>query len=1354
MVLPGLADPSNAYHSQQIYVLSSLATVKSIVLLTDIPAADQLTTLLFTTFFDIMASSHKSSTGEQLGKTAEIHMTSILGVMVDESPNLPQDVIDVVVAQFLRTDPRVFGGTAGKSKKNVAPDERQSTLTLKELPSSYNMAKTICNSAPEKMAKYISQYFSDVVIDASSFSSKYKGSSHKTSHKRVSDDLDEDDMDLSIGPTEDDMKDLRKVHQLLRELWRACPAVLQHVIPQLEAELSAENVHLRSLATETLGDIISGIGSAGPPPPIQLDPSAYPPISLSDNTDATLTLDILTKPSSPQPFPQAHPKAYASFLSRCNDKSPQIRSIWTTGIGRILTTSAGGVGLSQQEEEHLVRELARMLGDADEKVRVAAVKAVGSFSFRDAVYKLGPSGGIGKPGSVLANLAERIRDKKHSVRTEAMTALARVWGVAAGSIADGEEEVISALGAAPSKILDTWYANDVDINALLDHVLFEQLLPLSFPPLKARGSKLPNGKSHQTNDQDTNGKEGFDNIDPDKIRTERILILARDLDERARKIFFAVQQRQLLLAKVMEAYLQRCTDYNGGVMEGNEKSIKENMSRLIDTLAKTMPDSAKVTDHLWKFAKMHDKRCYSLIRFCMGHERLQSGEVRTCDYRTVVKAFKEITKRIDESANAPSDLLNTMIPLLYRVSAIIFNKSHVPAIMEFAKTDEKSLAATAHEMLREISSRVPEILKAHVQDLCKELQDEAPTVHETNSQGSLDNLKACASFAARFEGEIPRDHKFVQAMTNFALYGTPAATAKYATIILMTASDKKELLARKLVHECVKNFSYGEKGFLSRLAALSQLVLLAPQQANDEADAISDITIEQILLQHRTAAEGAVDYEWSPEVDPECEAKCWSLKFLVNRVRSHSDPETLAETAEPVYKLLMKLITDSGEMTPSNGTLPTHKSRLRLLAARQFLKLCLSRQLDALLGPASFNSLCLVTQDPLREVRSSFIQRLKKYLGQQKLPQRFYTIPFLLAFEPSQSLRSDTMTWVRSRSALFSAARSEKGSKSPPIMESVFARLISLLAHHPDYAADAADLVDFARYVVFYLQAIATSENISLIYNIAQRVKQCRDAIVPSPAIDENLYHLSDLAQLSIRKFEEANGWNIESLPGRISLPKSLYIEIKEHNRAQEIAEKNYLPADVEEEVEAIVKQSMRSTRTTNKKRHVNFESNADIRGGKKARLVAEHKSNGVKRSSPKAGIARTPKKTKVRKSEPSEIPSSERRRSGRATTAASGKYAERDDEDDDEEMKNGVAQWRYENKGSESEGSVNDIASPRGKSSGQHREEKEDEEAEEEEVHDEFDVPTSPPKPSPKGRSKGTTATIASKGAKKRKAR
>lgn len=65
-------------------------------------------------------------------------------------------------------------------------------------------------------------------------------------------------------------------------------------------------------------------------------------------------------------------------------------------------------------------------------------------------------------------------------------------------------------------------------------------------------------------------------------------------------------------------------------MDKNEASIKDKLGRLINEFAKILPDAPKVSSDLWKFAKMHDRRGYQLIRFCIAPES---------DYRTVYKAM-------------------------------------------------------------------------------------------------------------------------------------------------------------------------------------------------------------------------------------------------------------------------------------------------------------------------------------------------------------------------------------------------------------------------------------------------------------------------------------------------------------------------------------------------------------------------------------------------------------------------------------------------------------------------------------------------------------------------------------------
>lgn len=606
--------------------------------------------------------------------------------------------------------------------------------------------------------------------------------------------------------------------------------------------------------------------------------------------------------------------------------------------------------------------------------------------------------------------------------------------------------------------------------------------------------------------------------------------------------------------------------------------------------------------------------------------------------------------------------------------------------MEFSRNDEKALAATAHEILREISSRTPEVLKAHVQEICKILEEEAPTSQKANDPSAVDNLKACASFSSKFAGEIPRGRSFVQAMTNFALYGTPPEAAKFAVSIIINSSDKKELLARDLVTKCVRDFEYGGKGFLSRLASLSQLMLLAPDEVDIESDAVIDIAIQRILLQVRTPSnEPADSYRWSETVDEECEAKCWALKILVNRIRSHTALETLSEHAAPIYKLLNTLISQEGEVSPQTNTPPTHKSRLRLLASRLYLKLCMQKPHDSLLSPAEFNSLAFVAQDPKYPVRSGFLQRLKKYLGQQLLPPRFYAIPFLLAYEPIGEFKQETTTWIRSRAAFFSQQKPQSlsATKAAIVMEAVFARLISLLAHHPDYASTTEDLISFSRYITFYLQTVATEENISLIYHIAERVKQYRDAVLPpdpdSP-FDTNLYHLSDLAQLTIRKFEDAHSWTIQTLPAKIRLPSALFVEIKDHDDAQRIAERNHLPEDVEDGVEALLRQEIRAARPGGKKRKSDGDAHGEGREAKKPKAIPVRKAEGKekKASHHKASAVgtKTPKNKTQPKVKSKEVQDSgERRRSGRVKYEEKS-YVERSEGEDDEEME--VLNWDH----------------------------------------------------------------------------
>lgn len=497
----------------------------------------------------------------------------------------------------------------------------------------------------------------------------------------------------------------------------------------------------------------------------------------------------------------------------------------------------------------------------------------------------------------------------------------------------------------------------------------------------------------------------------------------------------------------------------------------------------------------------------------------------------------------------------------------------MPAIIEFTRTDDKGLGASAHELLKEISTRHPQVFSTHVKDLCRTLESEAPTAKTPNPPGAVDDLRACAAFAKKFPTDIPMNakdgRKLVQSFLNFALYGSPPQAAKHAITIIINSDNKKEMHAKELLTKSTKNFEYDGDHWLTKLAALSQLVLLAQAECEDDMDTIIEIAIQKVL-QKPHAATAEAELEWMETPDDDIQGRTWAVKILVNRLRSLPAESTFNEAAEDTYALLNRFVKNNGEGTDEGKTPAGHKSRQRLLAATSLLKLSCNKRLDSFLSPVDFIQLALVTHDPCTQVRKGFADKLMKYLGQGRLPQRFYTILFFSAFEPEKPIKNSTMTWIRSRRAAF-AARKET------VLETVFARLLSSLAHHPDFDKEDDTLKLMSEYILYYLKCVATEENLSLIFHVAQRVKGVAEGIVPSEQADENLYILSDLAQALIRSWEEQNNWTMQSWPGKMKLPSGIFRPLESHDKAQKIAKKIWIGEDLIEELDPLVRKAIRS---------------------------------------------------------------------------------------------------------------------------------------------------------------------------------
>lgn len=191
------------------------------------------------------------------------------------------------------------------------------------------------------------------------------------------------DILLSAHQKEDDIagveyKKLELAHSLIQELHQACDGVLLSVIPQLESELHFEAPQIRQLSITLLGNMFSERSSA-----------------LAKN----------------------YPVVWLSWLGKRNDPDVELRVLW-------LSFSAAIMCNHREHTNEICNALLQKLMDPDDKVRVAAVSAIGKLVDTGSIALLDSL-----PVGVLKELGARSRDKKASVRHEAIPTLSKIYSL-------------------------------------------------------------------------------------------------------------------------------------------------------------------------------------------------------------------------------------------------------------------------------------------------------------------------------------------------------------------------------------------------------------------------------------------------------------------------------------------------------------------------------------------------------------------------------------------------------------------------------------------------------------------------------------------------------------------------------------------------------------------------------------------------------------------------------------------------------------------------------------------------------------------------------------------------------------
>ncbi|EEB09310.1 cohesin-associated protein Pds5 [Schizosaccharomyces japonicus yFS275] len=868
-----------------------------------------------------------------------------------------------------------------------------------------------------------------------------------------------------ILPEENVPREFVAAHNLALELWTYAPSTLLNVVPQLENELLAEHSSIRLLAVETV----------------------------------RLMIKIHTLWSD-------YPQVWNAFLGRVNDKLVEIRTACTQGL-----INAALNPLASQDIIQLIMQLYEVkLADTDERVRVSAIEALGSLPYETLRLTV--------PVHALKLSADRLRDRKYSVRTKAIQTLSALYNASFAEQISGDDFSRQACSWIPSSLLNVFYVNDEPTNAAAELSFFEVIL---------------NALSLDTS-----------------ARVSRILYVVQCLDDQSLRVFYMLLQRQSKYMVLLSRFIDCCVDYNGSVMDTDEEIKTKRLTQVIELLSSKSPNQKQMEQDLWKFAKLNDRQCYKTFRETIN---LQNS------FEDIHKFMKHLLKRLKQ--RSPS-IVDSLRLLLFRSAPLIINKTNVSELIRNMHND--TVRKSCESLLQQVSSLFPDIYETALKDI-KEM------ILQNQSSVSPETLKTVSQYCLR-KKSFDLGHEVLAILEKLCFEGTDTQ-AKYSAVILTTVQDAtyQERMRDKLLD----NLTYSDKT-PTVLASLSKYLLIKGNLLLSHEERITEFLVKNVIRAHVSDPNitNTPDDVWLQfsELDYHIRSKVLALKCLTNMLTYNKNKDDREQRAAPILKLLSVILLTNGDMDPEHSTPYIHAAWLRLSAARFLLKLAVLPEFEPLVTFQTFLHLCLLCQDSIYEVRQEFVRRLQKLLQFDRLPARFHAAIFLLAHDPEAEFLGKVRTWAKSRSLYL---RKHKNY----INEYVLTYLIHLLAHHPDLNIESTEsLLSFLKYFEFYLDVVMFADNVSLLYHLAQRVKQYRDTISET---SDAIYYLSELARIAI--FVRANvfGWAIPSFPKQIRLPHEIYKVIEVPDEKKITQGKTFLSSEIEQQVEQIVKANIRSNHHT-----------------------------------------------------------------------------------------------------------------------------------------------------------------------------
>ncbi|OVA03847.1 hypothetical protein BVC80_8065g3 [Macleaya cordata] len=835
-------------------------------------------------------------------------------------------------------------------------------------------------------------------------------------------------------------------HDIIFEVFQCAPQMLLAVIPNLTQELLTDQVDVRIKAVNLLGKLFALPG---------------------------------------QQVAHEYRQLFVEFLKRFSDKSAEVRvSALQCATACYMSNPSG------PESLEVLASIEGRLLDFDDKVRTQAVIAL---------CDLAKSNLKSIPPELISRVTDRLRDKKVSVRKNAMQKLLELYRAYCTKCSEGLITLTDHFEQIPCRILMLCY--DKDCKEFRPHnmelVLAEDLFPANLSV---------------------------------EERTRHWISLYSFFTLAHIKALNSILSQKWRLQTEMQVYL-------AFRKKEKETSVEEVQKRSRSSFVKMSASFADPSRAEECFQKLNQMKDNSIFKDLL--QLLDAGTNSITSYNIRDSFLKRIGNK-----HPLYDFLRT---LSAKCSFNIFGSEHVLCILSDLSrkhVGSKNMNASSINLLMTVTNVFPSLLRGSEEQLKVLLLEEDNPFYEKLLQILS---KAGPHISIKLSDIYP-------SLERVCLEGT-RAQSKYAVSSIVALNGTSDQLVFFDLYKKLVDSLHSRENVPTVLQSLGCIAQYSVSTFESREEEITSF-IQSIF--HETDLLNDLDsFDEDSGCSSSCKLKIYGLKTLVKSFLPHQGTLVRHKIKE-LLDILFKILPE-GKISDDIISSVCDKAHIRLAAAKAVL--WLARRWDLHISPQIFHLGILKARDPSSLVRRLFLHKIHKLLKERAIPSRYACAFALGASDCFKDVQADSLKYLaefikeygKDARIRQSSEMQDIGGTMTSYPEYILVFLIHVLAHDLGFPSEnCQDEEIFARFcspLVVILQALvnasvvdssknAVDDTSSYMLSIFRAIRKAEDAV--DARMTPKLHILAEIGIL-ILKALSSNRMSSSHTPGLILLPSSFY---------------------------------------------------------------------------------------------------------------------------------------------------------------------------------------------------------------------